>query len=64
MTVKIPNLDTQKVTITLPKAVVTRLNQLVPTRKRSRLVAEALEERLALEGQLLALDETARRVVG
>jgi len=59
MTVKTPNLDTQKVTITLPKAVVTRLNELVPTRQRSRFIAEALEERLALEGQQLALDETA-----
>ena len=59
MTIKTPRSDSQKVTITLPKAVVTRLNDLVPARQRSRFIAETLEERLALEEQLLALDETA-----
>lgn len=59
MKVKTPNLDTQKVTITLPKAVLARLNELVPARQRSRFIAEALDRRLALEEQLLALDETA-----
>lgn len=51
--------EVQKVTITLPVAVVARLNELVPARQRSRFIAEALEERLALAEQARALDETA-----
>lgn len=58
MMIKTAVSDLQKVTITLPKAVVTRLNHLVAL-QRSRFIAETLEERLALEEQLLALDETA-----
>jgi predicted transcriptional regulator len=51
--------EAQKVTITLPAAVLARLNELVPARQRSRFIAEALEERLALAEQARALDETA-----
>ena len=55
----VPGVDTQEITITLPKAVWARLNELVPARQRSRFIAEVLEERLALEEQRLALDEAA-----
>jgi hypothetical protein len=51
--------DTQKVTITLPKTVLQRLNELIPARQRSRFISETLEMRIALEEQLLALDESA-----
>lgn len=51
--------ETRKVTITLPKLVLERMNELVPARQRSRFVSEALTERLALEEQVLALEESA-----
>ncbi len=51
--------DTQKVTISLPSQVVQRMNELIPARQRSRFIAETLSERLALEEQILALDESA-----
>jgi Arc/MetJ-type ribon-helix-helix transcriptional regulator len=51
--------DSQKITVTLPKALLTRLREHVPARQRSRFILEALEERLALEEQNEALAETA-----
>lgn len=51
--------DLQKITVTLPQAVLTRLRAYVPARQRSRFILEAIEERLALEEQIAALDETA-----
>lgn len=59
MTLKTANDETRKVTITLPKLVLERMNELVPARQRSRFVSEALTERLALEEQALALEESA-----
>ncbi len=54
-----PHLDVQKITVTLPKALLTRLDEHVAPRQRGRFIAEAIEERLALEEQLAALDEAA-----
>ena len=51
--------DSQKITVTLPKALLIRLREHVPARQRSRFILEALEERLALEEQIVALEETA-----
>jgi len=51
--------DPTKITVTLPKTLLVRLDEYVPSRKRSRFIAEAIESRLALEEQLTALDETA-----
>jgi len=51
--------DTQKITVTLPRALLARLREHVPARQRSRFILEALEERLALEEQVAALEETA-----
>jgi len=51
--------DSQKITVTLPKALLARLREHVPARQRSRFILEALEERLALEEQIAALEETA-----
>ena len=59
MTLKTANNETQKVTITLPKLVLARMNELVPARQRSRFISEALVERLALTEQALALEESA-----
>lgn len=49
----------QKMTVSLPAALVERLRALVPPRKRSAFIAEALEEKLALAEQAQALEEAA-----
>jgi metal-responsive CopG/Arc/MetJ family transcriptional regulator len=49
----------QKITLTLPKSLLARLDASVPARRRSRFIVEAIEERLAIEEQLAALDESA-----
>jgi predicted transcriptional regulator len=59
MAIKTGDLDAQKITITLPKGIIARLNELVPARKRSRFILEAVAHRLALEEQALAVDEAA-----
>lgn len=59
MALKTTHGEMQKVTITLPKTVLQRLNDLIPARQRSRFISETLERRLAMEEQLLALDESA-----
>jgi Arc/MetJ-type ribon-helix-helix transcriptional regulator len=51
--------DVQKITVTLPRTLLTRLDAHVAPRRRGRFIAEAIEERLALEEQLAALAETA-----
>ena len=49
----------QKVTVTLPKGLLERLNKTVPSRKRSLFISEAIEEQLNLIEQASALEETA-----
>jgi hypothetical protein len=39
--------------------MLARLDERVPARGRSRFILEAIEERLAIEEQLVALDEAA-----
>ncbi len=53
------SLDHQKVTVTLPKGLLERLNKTVPSRKRSLFIKEAIEEHLSLVEQVAALEETA-----
>lgn len=48
-----------KITVTLPKMLLTRLDEHIAPRRRGRFIVEAIEERLAMEEQLAALDETA-----
>ncbi|HSN75111.1 MAG TPA: hypothetical protein VL334_08480 [Anaerolineae bacterium] len=59
MAIKTASSETQKITIILPKIVLQRMDELIPARQRSRFIAQALSERLALEEQLLALEESA-----
>lgn len=59
MAFKTANSESIKVTITLPRLVLERMNELVPARQRSRFISEALAERLALAEQSLALEESA-----
>ena len=51
-------LEHQKVTVTLPKALLERLNEAVPGRQRSLFITAAIEEQLALIEQSAALEET------
>lgn len=51
--------DFQKITVSVPKALLARLDERIPSRRRSRFIIEAIEERLALAEQLSVLDETA-----
>jgi len=51
--------DVRRITVTLPTTLLTRLDEHVPTRSRSRFIFQAIEERLAIEEQLTVLDETA-----
>jgi len=46
-------------TVSLPRYLLERLKDRVPPRQRSSFIAEALEERLALEEQLEIIEESA-----
>ncbi len=49
----------QKITVTLPTLLLERMAEYIPSRRRSQFIVEAIEERLALEEQVAALDESA-----
>ncbi len=49
----------EKITVVLPTGLLERLRAHVPPRQRSRFILEAIEERLATQELLAALDETA-----
>jgi metal-responsive CopG/Arc/MetJ family transcriptional regulator len=51
--------DVRKVTVTLPQILIERLDEVVPKRQRSRFIAKAVQEQLAVLEQVVALDETA-----
>ena len=48
-----------KVTVTLPRILIERLDEVVPKRQRSQFIVEAVQEKLAILEQIIALDETA-----
>jgi len=47
------------VTVTLPEDLLDRLDMAVPCRERSAFIARAIEEQLAIEGQIAAIEESA-----
>jgi len=49
----------QKITVTLPRDLIERLDDRVPSRQRSRFIANAIESQLAIEEQMAAVEETA-----
>jgi hypothetical protein len=55
----LPRNTTEKITISLPRTLAERFSARVPPRQRSTFIAEILEERLAIEEQLQAFDESA-----
>ena len=46
-------------TVTFPRALLQRLGEYVPPRQRSAFIVEAVEEKLALQEQLAAIEEAA-----
>lgn len=48
-----------EITITLPLALVSKLNEVVPMQQHDQFVQRAIEELLAIEEQTQALAETA-----
>lgn len=51
--------EIQKMTVTFPQSVLQRLQERVAPRQRSAFVVEAVEEKLAVQEQLSALEEAA-----
>lgn len=51
--------ETQKMTVTFPKPLLERLRERVPPRQCSGFIVEAVEEKLALQEQLAAVEEAA-----
>ncbi len=49
----------RKVTVTLPKSLLARLDAMVPRRQRSRFIAEAIQEQIAMLEQAEAIEEAA-----
>ncbi|MEM7115897.1 MAG: hypothetical protein AAF614_25875 [Chloroflexota bacterium] len=55
--ISVPN--QKKITVTLSTELINRLDAYIPPRQRSRFIALALENQLAIEEQWAALEETA-----
>lgn len=49
----------RKVTVTLPVSLLARLDDKVPSRRRSAFIVRAIKERLAILEQAAALEESA-----
>ncbi len=49
----------RKMTVTFPEFLLKRLRERVPPRQRSAFIAAAVEEKLALEEQIKAIEEAA-----
>ena len=50
-------LETQKITVTLPRRLLKELDAVVPPRERSLFIAQAVQEQLAILEQAQAVDE-------
>lgn len=59
MTTKVAKPTHRKVTVSLPTELIDRLDELIPTRQRSRFIADAIEDRVIVTEQLAVLEETA-----
>lgn len=59
-------MQTQRINITLPSHIARDLRQSVPARKRSRFIAEALEEKLRkrdLKKELIKSAKAQRKII-
>jgi predicted transcriptional regulator len=59
MSTAIGSPDSQKVTVTLPKYVLERLDEIVPRRRRSQFITQAIEDHLVRLEQIEAVEESA-----
>ena len=48
----------RKVTVTLPASLLSRLDEMVPSRRRSAFITRAVEEQLAILEQARAIEES------
>lgn len=51
--------DSQKITVTLPKYVLERLDEIVPPRQRSEFITQIIEAHLVTLDQIEAVEESA-----
>lgn len=49
----------RKVTVTLPASLLRRLDEIIPSRRRSDFIARAIEDQLAIVEQAAAVEESA-----
>jgi metal-responsive CopG/Arc/MetJ family transcriptional regulator len=52
-------LETQKITVTLPRRLLKQLDAVVPPRERSLFITQAVQEQLAILEQAQTVDEAA-----
>lgn len=52
-------METQKITVTLPRRLLKELDAVVPVRERSQFIAQAVQEQLAIIEQAQAVEESA-----
>lgn len=52
-------LPARDITVTIPETLLNRLNERMSPQQRSLFIVEAIENRLAIEEQLAAVDEAA-----
>jgi hypothetical protein len=52
-------METQKITVTLPRQLLKKLDAVVPPRKQSSFIVKAVQEQLAILEQAQAVDEAA-----
>jgi hypothetical protein len=53
------NKDVEKMTVVFPTPIIQNLRQRIPPRRRSAFIVEAVAEKLALDEQLAAIEESA-----
>ena len=59
MTVKTDRSSVRKVTVTLPVSLLNRLDKVLPSRRQSAFISQAVEEQLAILEQAAAIEESA-----
>jgi len=59
MSTRVVSPEMRKVTVALPEDLLNCLDMAVPRRERSAFIARAIEEQLAIEGQIDAIEEAA-----
>ena len=59
MNSQISESQSRKITVTVPESLLIRLDNTISARKRSLFIVQAVEEKLALQEQFAAIEESA-----